>query len=140
MTERRTAEELQEGLQGFEECWPWPASKPDNARLEDYVFRSKKGERLDAAVVLSKRAIRMSINPSGEIGGGVETEAYLLLGTYHFTLGDGVHEVSKVYAFGSDSEGSEAERRMRAVANERLEADYERLREAGIPIEKMHFG
>jgi hypothetical protein len=69
----------------------------------------------------------------------MEMEAYLLLGTYRFTVGGKVHEVSKVYGFGSVNEDARQGDRARKVANERLAMDFARLREGNIRIEEQYF-
>jgi hypothetical protein len=138
-TEQRTAEELQEGHHGAEEYWPLPREDSAHARLENYIALSRAGEKVEGSIDLSRRAIHMNIGSNGEFPAGAEMEAYLLLGTYRFTVGGELHEVSKVYAFGSAGEGTGQGERARKVANERLAMDYARLRDGGIRIEERFF-
>ncbi len=138
-TEQRTAEELQKGHHGAEEYWPWPRETAAYARLENYIALSRTGEKVEGAVELSRRSIRMSIESNGDLGPGMETTAYLLLGTYRFRVGGKVREVSKVYAFGPDNQHTGQGDQARKVANERLAMDYARLREGSIRIEEKYF-
>jgi hypothetical protein len=138
-TEQRTAEELQKGHHGAEEYWPWPRAEAAYSRLEDYITLSRSGEKVKGSVELSRRSIRMNIDSSGRSGPSAEMEAYLLLGTYRFSIAGKVHEVSKVYAFGSAGEDAGQSDRSRKVANERLAMDYARLRDGRLPIEEKYF-
>jgi hypothetical protein len=138
-TEQRTAAELQEGLSGIEEYWPWPAADPEYPRLENYIVLAKKGESIRASIELSKQTIKMGVATNGESGPGIEMEAFLLLGTYRFILGGEVRSVSKVYALCAGQGGIEEEKRDKKVADERLRMDYKRLKEAGIEIEDRYF-
>jgi len=138
-TEQRTFEELQRGHHGAEEYWPGPLERSACTRLADYIALAKEGVKVEGSVDLSRRAIRMNIGSNGDFAAGAQMEAYLLLGTYRFSVGGERHEVSKVYAFGPAREDAGQGGRARKVANERLAMDYARLREGDIQIEEKFF-
>ena len=139
MTERRNAEDLQKGREAIEDSWRLSPEKSTYARLESYIELAKKGEDIRVSVTLNRRDIRMNVNPDEEPGPECLMEAYLLVGAYRITVQGEVHHVTKVYAFGSAGESSEAEARVRSVANKRLEMDYRRLAEADIHLEAKRF-
>ena len=107
--------------------------------LEDFIRLAKEGEDVRVSVELRKEYIPVKIHPAHTEEGKSETESYLLIGDYTCSVGGEVHEVPKVYVFGSAEESLETGKMHQNIANERLKRDYRRLRDAKIKVEEKYF-
>ena len=107
--------------------------------LEDFIQLAKDGEDVSVSVELRKQYIPVKIHPAHTEEGKSETESYLLIGDYTCSVGGEVHEVPKVYVFGSAEESLETGKMHQNIANERLKRDYRRLRDAKIKVEEKYF-
>jgi len=113
--------------------------KDELAMLEDFIRLAKEGEDVSVSVKLRKLNVPVKVHPAHTEEGTSETESYLLIGDYTCRVRKEVHEVPKVYMFGSADESLNAAKLHKNIANERLKRDYNRLREAKIKVEEKYF-
>jgi hypothetical protein len=70
---------------------------------------------------------------------GLEKKGFACVAQFIFTTNEGPTTIEKLYGFGSydDAKGYQAE--VKVVATKRLERDCERLRRAGMKVNKVRF-
>jgi len=113
--------------------------KDDLVMLEDFIRLTKEGKNVRVSVRLRKEIIGQEVHAQVTEQGRGEVNHYLLIGDYTCSVEREVHKVSKVYIFGSDKESLAAARMHKGIANERLERDYQRLKDANIKMEEKYF-
>jgi len=115
------------------------AVETQQRRLEDYIALAEHGKRVRVDVKLRKQAVQQKVHPEEITGMADEIGMYLLIGDFTLTAEGESCLVSKVYAFGSDSEPLESAMVNRNIATERLRMDYKRLKDANIAVDEKHF-
>jgi hypothetical protein len=127
------------------------------SRIEDFIAFAKEGKDVHATIALRKQLVTQKVHPDETEDMKREIDMYLLIGAYTFRVKKDVRkfskvymyekvskgymreEVSKVYMYGSSGESPDAAKVNISIANERLKADYQRLREANITFEEKYF-
>jgi len=107
--------------------------------LEDFIRLAKEGKDVQVKVDLRKETISQKVHPGHTADKRGEVDAYLLIGDYTCRVAGEVHQVPKVYVFGSGEEPLDTARIHKHMANERLRRDYNRLKAAKIKIEEKYF-
>ena len=110
---------------------------PITCRLEDLIQMAQEGKKVEGDVVLHKVPISLKIHP--EAGITEDQEAFLLNAAYHFHAKGITYSVSKNYVTVLPTASVDVARSNRAIANDRLRADYKRLSAAGISVEEKYF-
>jgi len=126
-------------------------------RIEDFIAFAKEGKDVHATIALRKPLVIQKVHPDETEDMKREIDMYLLIATYTFRVEKEVkkfskvymyeevskgymrEEVSKVYMYGSLEESPDAAKVNKSIANARLKADYQRLREANITFEEKYF-
>lgn len=126
-------------------------------RIEDFIALAGEGKEIHAEVELKKQVVAQKVHPDETEDMKREIDMYLLIATYTFRVEKEVkkfskvymyeevskgymrEEVSKVYMYGSLEESPDAAKVNKSIANARLKADYQRLREANITFEEKYF-
>ena len=126
-------------------------------RIEDFIALAKEGKNVYATIALRKPLVKQKVHPDETEDMKREIDMYLLIATYTFRVEKEVKkfskvymyeeaskgytrkEVSKVYMYGSLEESPDAAKVNKSIANARLKADYQRLREANITFEEKYF-
>jgi hypothetical protein len=108
-------------------------------RLEDFIVLSKGGQKLEAEIELRKQYIIQEVNPDETGERRDEVDAYLLIGDYDFELEGESYKLSKVYLMGYTTEPAYIAKLNRNIANNRLEMDYQRLKDADIKLKAKYF-
>ena len=101
-------------------------------RLEDFITFAKKGENIDLSVFLNKQMFTRKFYPDTAGDAEDEIDMYILSANYVFTIEGVETEVTKFYASGIEGESPDIMIRNIYIANKRLKADYQRLKEAHI--------
>ena len=108
-------------------------------RLEDFIALAKQGQHIEVSIDLKKQIVLPKVN-KGESGNiEIESDFYVLFGEYSFNVEGNVKKVLKPYMSGVSEESSNTALREVQIANERLEMDFNRLREANIIFEEKYF-
>ena len=110
---------------------------PIICRLEDLIQMAQKGKKVDGDVVLHKVPISLKIHP--EAGITEDQEAFLLNAAYRFHAEGMTYSVGKNYVTALPTASVDVARSNRAIANDRLKADYKRLSTAGISVEEEKY-
>jgi len=108
-------------------------------RLEDFINRSRRGDKTSLEVQLTKRDLIQQVPPQHATGMKAERELYFLAADFLFGAGGSIVTISKVYAYGMPGEPETVEQTNRSIANERLKMDYRRLKDAGIAFQQRYF-
>ncbi len=107
--------------------------------LEDFIQLAKEGKDVRLSVELREQYIPGKVHPAHTGDGKSETESYLLIAEYTCSVREEVHQVPKVYVFGSAEESLKTAKMHKNIANERLKRDYRRLQEAKINVDEKYF-
>ncbi|OGP52081.1 MAG: hypothetical protein A2Y79_12315 [Deltaproteobacteria bacterium RBG_13_43_22] len=101
-------------------------------RLQDFIHLCRAGVPVSVQLILKFPDLTLKQD-------GIEKKGYACVAEFTFKTKDGGTRVEKLYGFGSheDTKGYQAE--LRTVATKRLERDCERLRRAGMKVEKLRF-
>jgi len=110
---------------------------PIICRLEDLIQIAKEGEKVEGDVVLHKIPIILKTHPDAGIT--EDQEAFLLNAAYHFHAKGMTYSVSKNYVTVLPTASVDIARSNRAIANDRLKADYKRLSTEGISVEEEKY-
>jgi hypothetical protein len=110
---------------------------PVICRLEDLIQMAQEGKKVEGDVVLHKIPISLKIHP--EAGITEDQEAFLLNAAYRFHAEGMTYSVSKNYVTVLPTASVDVAHSNRAIANDRLKADYKRLSTAGISVGKKYF-
>jgi hypothetical protein len=110
---------------------------PIICRLEDLIQMAEKGKKVEGDVVLHKVPVTLKSHP--EAGITEDQEAFLLNAAYRFHAEGTTYSVSKNYVTVLPTASVSVARSNRAIANDRLKADYKRLSTAGISAEEKYF-
>jgi hypothetical protein len=109
-------------------------------RIETYLEMAQSGQEVGLEVKLHKEIIKQSLLTDEADNLRIEKDIYLLMADYiPKTTLEEPNIVSKVYAFGTINENDVEERTIRLIANERLQIDYDRLRDAGVDFQEAEF-
>lgn len=108
-------------------------------RLEDYVELAKQGTEVRVEVDLRRELVERRFQPQEPDHPTRGRSVYLLVGDYSCDAEGETTRISKVYVFGSPEESVAAGREKRTIANARLKADYQRLKNANIRFEEEYF-
>jgi hypothetical protein len=109
-------------------------------RIETYLEMAQSGQEIGLEVKLHKEIIKQSLLTDEADNLRIEKDIYLLMADYiPKTTLEEPNIVSKVYAFGTINENDVEERTIRLIANERLQIDYNRLRDAGVDFQESKF-
>jgi hypothetical protein len=109
------------------------------ARLEDIIRVASAGKRVSGIIVLGKKHIEIKVKGAEADRHRARIAAFLLLAEYEFSFAETTAHLSKVYAFGRAENGKRIPEVDLAVANQRLRADYERLRLANVKFKEAYF-
>lgn len=101
-------------------------------RLQNFIHFAQTGIPISVDVTLK----RPSIIVKQEDG---ERKGFGLLAAFVFSTGWEKTTIEKIYATGSDDDPKKYQVELKKVANKRLERDCERLRRAGIQVDKLAF-
>ena len=101
-------------------------------RLQDFIQLSRAGVPVKVDIFLSRPAIVSEIEGGSKKGFGCMAGFSFITGTEQTTL-------EKLYGLGGYDDAKGEEKDVVEVANKRLERDFERLRRAGIQVEKQSF-
>jgi hypothetical protein len=71
--------------------------------------------------------------------GGLEKKGFACVAEFTFTTTEGRTTIEKLYGFGSYEDAKGYQLEVKTVATKRMERDCERLRRAGMKVEKMRF-
>jgi len=110
---------------------------PITCRLEDLIQMAQEGKKVEGDVVLHKIPISLKTHP--EAGITEDQEAFLLNAAYRFHAEGMTYSVSKNYVTVLPTASVNVAHSNRAIANDRLKADYKRLSTAGISVEEKYF-
>jgi hypothetical protein len=113
--------------------------RDEPGRLEDFIQFARKGNRIAAKIGLRKQSMIQNIATDETDGKSDNIKTYLLIADFTFTVSGRSHEVSKVYMFAVATESADATRANTAIANLRLQIDYERLKAVNISFTEKFF-
>jgi SOS response regulatory protein OraA/RecX len=113
--------------------------KGEFGRLEDFILLAKKGKDVHVEIELRKQLGKQKVHPEETEEMKDEIDTYLLIGDYTFSVEGETRSVSKVYMFGTLEESLDASKIDENITNGRLKMDYQRLKDANIPIEEKYF-
>jgi hypothetical protein len=101
-------------------------------RLQDFIQLCRAGEPVSVELKLKFPDLTLKQD-------GLEKKGFACVSEFTFDTKEGRTTIEKLYGFGSydDSKGYQTE--VKAVATKRLERDCERLRRAGIKVNKLRF-
>jgi hypothetical protein len=109
------------------------------SRLEDFIQLAKKGNRIELKVDLRKQSMMQNVDSDEADGKSDNIETYILVADYTFTMAGRPHKVSKVYMYAVATESRKTTRASAAIANLRLQLDYDRLKAANIAFSEAFF-
>ncbi|MEW6187088.1 MAG: hypothetical protein AB1585_15250 [Thermodesulfobacteriota bacterium] len=101
-------------------------------RLQDFILLSRAGVPVTVRVILKYPDLVLKQE-------GLEKKGFACVADYKFQTPEGGKTVEKLYGFGSFDEVKSYQTEVKVVATKRLERDFDRLRRAGMKIEKMRF-
>jgi hypothetical protein len=113
--------------------------KGELARIEDFITLAREGKDVKVAIDLKKQLVTQKVHPGHDEDMKNEIDMYLLIAHYTFRAGKEVNQISKVYMFASSEESLDTLKINTTIANERLEMDYQRLKDAKITFEEKYF-
>ena len=108
-------------------------------RLEDVISLAKEGKRVDIEIELKNVPMIRDI-PSGEaheVAHKINT--HLLIAYYTFKIDLQSYKFSKVYMFATTEESLISAQMNKDIANDRLQVDYKRLKNAHIHFHEKFF-
>ena len=70
---------------------------------------------------------------------GLEKKGFACVAEFTFTTNEGRTTIEKLYGFGSYDDAKGYQTEVKSVATKRLERDCERLRRAGMKVNKVRF-
>ena len=109
-------------------------------RLEDIITLVQEGIETEVEVALRKERFSQKVHREETEEMRDELDLFLFVADYTVKYDDHTDSVSKVYMYTSAEQHSlDAIRTERHIANERLKADYKRLKEANITIDEIYF-
>jgi hypothetical protein len=101
-------------------------------RLQDFIHLSRTGAPVSVEIHTRKTEVVMKQE-------GIDKKGVAYVADFVFTTGDEKTTIEKVYTLGSYNESKEYQEEIKAIANKRLERDCERLRRAGMQVDKFEF-
>jgi hypothetical protein len=109
-----------------------PPIKRPALRLQDFIQLSRAG--LPVSVELTLKFPDLILKQDG-----LEKKGFACVAQFTFKTNEGQTSIEKLYGFGSydDTKGYQTE--VKGVATKRLERDCERLRRAGMKVNKLRF-
>jgi hypothetical protein len=101
-------------------------------RLQDFIHLARAGIPVSVDVTLQRPVIVLE-------QGGVTKKGFGCTAIFNFTAGTSRTTIEKLYGLGSYDDAKDEGADMMEVANKRLDRDCERLRNAGMKIDKVSF-
>jgi hypothetical protein len=116
----------------FEKLAENPPIKRPALRLQDFIQLCRAGVTILVELTLKFPDLILKQE-------GLEKKGFACVAEFTFTTNEGRTTIEKLYGFGSfdDTKGYQSE--VKAVATKRLERDCERLRRAGMKVNKLRF-
>jgi hypothetical protein len=117
-------------------------------RLEDFIVLAQEGKDVHVDIALREEIVTRKVDSQKNVEKKDELHMCLLLADYTFRIEGESQNVTKVYMFESwlaknkdDQSADEAlyDKAVKDIANQRLLADYERLRGANIKFLAKYF-
>ncbi|SPD75255.1 hypothetical protein PITCH_A50057 [uncultured Desulfobacterium sp.] len=108
------------------------SAKSPVLRLQDFVQLSRAGVGVSVDLSLSRPSIELEQE-------GAKKKGFGCIGTFTFTTGKEKTTIEKLYGIGGYDDAKADDESVVDVANRRLERDCQRLRSAGITVERPLF-
>jgi hypothetical protein len=108
------------------------STKKVSYRLQDFILLSRAGVMVTVRITLNYPDLVLKQD-------GREKKGFACVAEYRFQTPEGKKTVEKLYGFGSYDDAKSYQTEVKVVATKRLERDCDRLRRAGIRVEKMRF-
>lgn len=118
-----------------------PAVSGMTERLEDLVRLARRGKKISLTINLYRKLVKETVQSESTDDIPIASDMCLFVADFKPTqsIPDQPSQITKVYAMGGINETEINDRTLCYIANQRLDMDYTRLKDAGIVFETAYF-